>query len=132
MSNQNEIVIYRPNAKLQLQVRLENETIWLTQSQIADLFAVQRPAITKHLGNIFASHELEESSVSSILEHTAQDGKTYYNPPRTNHKSPITNHQSQISTVFPCFPDGRPTVEKDLAKAYYHLLPTFTRIAPAV
>lgn len=77
MAQNNEIVIYRPNAKLQLQVRLENETIWLTQSQIADLFAVQRPAITKHLGNIFASHELEESSVSSILEHTAQDGKTY-------------------------------------------------------
>ncbi len=77
MAQNNEIVIYRPNAKLQLQVRLENETIWLTQSQIADLFAVQRPAITKHLGNIFASHELEESSVSSTLEHTAQDGKTY-------------------------------------------------------
>ena len=77
MAQNNEIVIYRPNAKLQLQVRLENETIWLTQSQIADLFAVQRPAITKHLGNIFTSHELEESSVSSILEHTAQDGKTY-------------------------------------------------------
>ncbi len=77
MNEQNEILIYRPNAKLQLQVRLENETIWLTQSQIADLFAVQRPAITKHLGNIFASHELKESAVSSILEHTAADGKTY-------------------------------------------------------
>lgn len=78
MSKGNEIVVYQPNATLQLQVRLENETIWLTQSQIAELFAVQRPAITKHLGNIFASHELEESSVSSILEHTAQDGKNYF------------------------------------------------------
>ena len=51
--------------------------MWLTQQQIAMLFGVQRPAITKHLRNIFRSGELEESSVSSILEHTAADGKLY-------------------------------------------------------
>jgi len=44
---------------------------------MAELFGVQRPAITKHLKNIFESGELEESSVSSILEHTATDGKKY-------------------------------------------------------
>jgi hypothetical protein len=44
---------------------------------IADLFGVQRPAITKHLKNIFETGELEEDSVSSILEHTAEDGKKY-------------------------------------------------------
>lgn len=54
-----------------------NETIWLTQKAIAELFGVQRPAITKHLINIFESSELEEISVSSILEHTAEDGKVY-------------------------------------------------------
>ena len=56
---------------------MANESVWLTQPQIAMLFGVQRPAITKHLRNIFKSGELEESSVSSILEHTATDGKTY-------------------------------------------------------
>jgi hypothetical protein len=49
----------------------------MTQKKIADLFGVQRPAITKHLKNIFATDELEEDSVSSILEHTAEDGKKY-------------------------------------------------------
>ena len=49
----------------------------MTQDQIAVLFGTQRPAITKHLNNIFKSSELSENSVSSILEHTAQDGKVY-------------------------------------------------------
>jgi hypothetical protein len=49
----------------------------MTQKKIADLFGVQRPAITKHLKNIFETGELEEYSVSSILEHTAEDGKKY-------------------------------------------------------
>ena len=56
---------------------MADESVWLTQPQIALLFGVQRPAITKHLRNIFKSGELEEFSVSSILEHTAADGKTY-------------------------------------------------------
>ena len=51
--------------------------MWLTQQQIADLFGTKRPAITKHLSNIFNSGELDKDSVSSILEHTAADGKKY-------------------------------------------------------
>ena len=74
---ENEIVLYQPNDTIHLEVRMANESVWLTQPQIALLFGVQRPAITKHLRNIFKSGELEESSVSSILEHTASDGKTY-------------------------------------------------------
>lgn len=62
---------------MKLEVRLENETVWLTQQQIADLFGTKRPAITKHLSNIFKSGELDENSVRSILEHTAADGKIY-------------------------------------------------------
>lgn len=73
----NEIVLYQPNDTIHLEVRMANESVWLTQPQIALLFGVQRPAITKHLRNIFKSGELEESSVSSILEHTASDGKVY-------------------------------------------------------
>jgi hypothetical protein len=49
----------------------------LTQTQIALFFGTQRPAITKHLKNIFSSGELDENSVGSILEHTAKDGKIY-------------------------------------------------------
>ncbi|CEN36233.1 Virulence protein [Capnocytophaga canimorsus] len=66
-----------PNGDVRLDVLLQNETLWLTQKAIAELFGVQRPAITKHLNNIFESGELEENSVSSILEHTANDGKKY-------------------------------------------------------
>ena len=74
---ENEIVLYQPNDAVHLEVRMADESVWLTQQQIALLFGTQRPAITKHLRNIFKSGELEESSVSSILEHTAVDGKIY-------------------------------------------------------
>jgi len=62
---------------VKVEVFLRDETVWLTQKAIAELFGVKRPAITKHLGNIFETGELAEDSVSSILEHTAGDGKTY-------------------------------------------------------
>ncbi len=78
-----------PNSDIRVETYLHDETLWLPQKAIAELFGVQRPAITKHLKNIFDSGELEEKVVSSILEHTtlhgAIDGKTqtkqvkYYN-----------------------------------------------------
>lgn len=77
MDTNNEIILYQPDETMKLEVRLENETVWLTQQQIADLFGTKRPAITKHLSNIFKSGELKENSVRSILEHTAADGKIY-------------------------------------------------------
>lgn len=74
----NEILLYTtPNGKVKVEIFLQNETIWLTQDKIAILFGVQRPAITKHLKNIFECGELAENSVGSILEHTAEDGKKY-------------------------------------------------------
>jgi prophage maintenance system killer protein len=60
-----------------VEVRLKDETVWLTQAQVAILFGTKRPAITKHLLNIFKSKELNQKSVCSILEHTAADGKNY-------------------------------------------------------
>ena len=66
-----------PNGKVKVENHLQNETIWLTQDKIAALFGVQRPAITKHLKNIFESGELSEDSVSSKMELTADDGKIY-------------------------------------------------------
>ena len=79
MADDSQIVLYQPNESVKLEVKLDatHETVWLTQQQIADLFGIKRPAITKHLGNIFKSGELNQNSVSSILEHTASDGKVY-------------------------------------------------------
>ena len=87
---ESQIVLYTtPDGEIKVDTVLRDETIWLTQEKMADLFAVQRPAITKHLRNIFESGELDEPVVSSILEHTtihgAIPGKTqikavkYYN-----------------------------------------------------
>lgn len=73
----NEIILYQPNSTFSLDVRVDKETVWLTQPQIAELFGTKRPAITKHLSNIFKSGELDENSVCSILELTAADGKNY-------------------------------------------------------
>lgn len=73
-----EFLLYTtPNGKVRVEIFLKDENIWLTQDKIAILFGVQRPAITKHLKNIFASGELNENSVSSVLELTAEDGKKY-------------------------------------------------------
>ncbi len=78
IKNKGEILIYQTSKKeVGFEVRLEKETVWLTQAQIAELFGTKRPAITKHLNNIFKSGELDENSVCSILEHTANDKKTY-------------------------------------------------------
>lgn len=74
---QGEIILYQPDEAVKLDVRLEGETVWLTQAQIAELFGTRRQAITKHLKNIFDSEELNEESVCSILELTAADGKNY-------------------------------------------------------
>lgn len=74
---ENEIILYQPNETMKLDVRVQQETVWLTQQQIAQLFGVKQPAISKHLKNIFDSGELDENSVHSILAYTATDGKSY-------------------------------------------------------
>lgn len=74
----NEIILYQPDDLVRLEVRLEDETVWLTQEQIAYLFGTKRPAITKHLNNIYKSGELDRSNTCSILEHMANDGRQRY------------------------------------------------------
>jgi len=69
-----EIVLYQPNDTVLVEVRLEKETIWLTQKAMAELFNVQTPAISKHLRNIFAEGELNEKVVISKMEITTQHG----------------------------------------------------------
>ena len=86
VADDSQIVLYQPNESVKLEVKVDagHETVWLTQQQIADLFGTKRPAITKHLSNIYASGELDKNSTCSILEHMGNDGKqryatTYYN-----------------------------------------------------
>lgn len=67
----NEIIFYRtPDGEQRIEVVFRDQNFWMTQKALADLFGTPRPAITKHLGTIFATGELVEDSVSSILEHT--------------------------------------------------------------
>jgi hypothetical protein len=78
MTKESEIIFYQgDDGNVKIEVLYHGETFWMTQKKISELFGVQRPAITKHLNNIFESGELHEVSVSSILEHTAKDGKNY-------------------------------------------------------
>ena len=71
-----EIVIYQtPDKKVKIDVSLENETIWLDAHKIAKIFDVNRPAIVKHIVNIYKTGELSENSTCSILEQIAADGK---------------------------------------------------------
>ena len=76
-SSTGEIVMYQPDETIRLEVRVENETVWLTQQQMADLFLTTRNNITLHIGNIFKEGELVETSVRKDSLLTATDGKKY-------------------------------------------------------
>lgn len=74
MTDHNEIILYQPDDTVKLEVRVDEETVWLTQQQMAELFGTQRQAITKHLKNIFDTAELNRDSTSSILELLQKEG----------------------------------------------------------
>lgn len=71
---QGEIILYQPDETVKLEVRMENETVWLTQTQIAELFERDRTVITKHINNVFKEKELEEKSNVQFL-HIANSDK---------------------------------------------------------
>ena len=72
-----EIILYQPDETVRLEVRLEDDTVWLTQAQMAELFQTTRNNVTLHVGNIFKEGELSESSVRKESLLTAADGKKY-------------------------------------------------------
>ena len=76
-SAKGEIVMYQPDETIRLEVRVENETVWLTQQQMAELFQTTRNNITLHIGNIFKEGELDDSIVRKESLLTAADGKKY-------------------------------------------------------
>ncbi|MCR5362329.1 MAG: virulence RhuM family protein [Bacteroidales bacterium] len=77
MISENEIILYQPDEAVKIEVRVEDETVWLTQQQMADLFETTRNNITLHIGNIFKEHELDSDSVCKESLLTAADGKRY-------------------------------------------------------
>ena len=76
-SNTGEIVMYQPDETIRLEVRVENETVWLTQQQMAELFLTTKQNVSLHVNNIFREDELTKSSVVKESLTTAKDGKKY-------------------------------------------------------
>jgi hypothetical protein len=76
--NPGEIIIYQnKEGNIRIDVRLEDETVWLTQAQICELFQKSKATISEHIKNIFDDGELDESSVVRKFRTTAADGKSY-------------------------------------------------------
>lgn len=72
--NKGEIILYQPDEEVKLEVRLEEETVWLTQAQITELFQRDRTVITRHINNVFSEKELDEKSNVHFL-HIANSDK---------------------------------------------------------
>ena len=77
MENQGEIILYQPDSEVKLEVRLEEETVWLTQAQMAELFQTSKQNVSLHTNNIFKENELDRNSVVKESLTTASDGKKY-------------------------------------------------------
>lgn len=77
MGNQGEIILYQPDEEIKLDVRLENETVWLSIDEMSHLFGRDISVIGKHIRNIFKEGELIKDSVWAKFAYTASDGKTY-------------------------------------------------------
>jgi len=74
-----EVIVYEaPDGEVRVDVRLERESVWLTQAQMAELFGRERSVITKHIRNVFKDGELKPESVRAKFAHTAKDGKCYH------------------------------------------------------
>jgi hypothetical protein len=78
MTESNQIEMFQTaNGDVQLEVAFEQDTVWLSQAQMTELFGRERSVITKHINNVFKEGELERDSVSAKFAHTARDGKKY-------------------------------------------------------
>jgi len=77
MSHSNIVLYHSIDGQIQLSVSLDQDTVWLSQAQMCELFGRERSVITKHIRNVFKEGELERDSVCAKFAHTAEDGKTY-------------------------------------------------------
>ena len=71
---QGEVIFYQPDNTMRIEVRLENETVWLTQQQMAELFSTDRTSIARHIGNIYTADELEEGATCAKIAQVRQEG----------------------------------------------------------
>lgn len=78
MENKGEIVVYQPNDITRLEVRIEHDSVWLTQAQIAELFQRDRTVVTRHIKNVFGEQELEEKSNVHFLHFANSDKPVKY------------------------------------------------------
>mgnify|MGYP000204763856 CR=1 FL=1 len=69
MEQQGEIILYQPDESVRMEVRIEDETVWLTQAQMAELFQTDRTSIVKHVNNIYKSEELVKDSTCAKIAH---------------------------------------------------------------
>ena len=72
-----EIILYQPDSSIRLEVRMKEDTVWLTQAQMAALFGVDRTVIVKHIGNIFKTKELDEVSTCAKIAQLQQEGNRH-------------------------------------------------------
>ena len=102
-----EILFYKTdNGDVRVEILLYQENLWLTQAKMAELFEVQKAAISKHLKNIFESGELLEESVVSKMETTDSDGKRY-NINYYNLDAIIASDTALIPEKLPCLEFGQ-------------------------
>ena len=73
-----EIILYQPDSSIRLEVRMQEETVWLTQAQMTQLFQTTKQNVSLHIGNIFKEGELNKNSVVKDFLTTAADGKSYH------------------------------------------------------
>ena len=70
-----EIVMYQPDETIRLEVRMDHETVWLTQAQMAELFQTDRTSIVRHVNNIYKTGELEQESTCAKIAQVQIEGK---------------------------------------------------------
>ncbi len=75
MEHHGEIILYQPDSEVKLEVRLEEETVWLTQAQIVELFQSSKANVSEHIKNIYEQEELEESATVRDFRTVRQEGK---------------------------------------------------------
>lgn len=75
--DQGEIIMYETNESFKIPVHVENETVWLSQAQMAQLFGRDQSVISRHINNVFKEKELDKYSVYAKFAYTANDGKNY-------------------------------------------------------
>ncbi len=128
------VVIYQAkNGAIELRGDFTHETVWATQAQIAEIFAIERSVVTKHIRNILKDKELNENSVCAKFAHTAEDGKTYqvqhYNLDvilavgyRANSTRAIEFRQWATKTLRSYIVDGFAVNKTRIAKNYQQFL----------